>query len=135
MHDRSIFLFLQPFISFELSLSPPRSTKFYPGSEQALLCVVINIPHHPAVKINNPAHHALGKYLMQARGLQLKFCWLKVICCSLYVNQTNLIAKSSTKLGGQAGGQQKIWGAMAHPGPSLESPLVAAQKRLKTNGI
>jgi len=31
--------------------------------------------------------------------------------------------KFSTKLLGQAGGQPKIWGAMAHPGPPLEPPL------------
>ena len=104
IHDRSIFPFLQSFISFELSLSPPRSTKFYAGSKQALLCVIINIPHHPVVKINNPAYYALGKYWMQARGLQLKFCCLEAICCSLYTNQTNLIVKSSTKLGGSKQG-------------------------------
>jgi len=27
------------------------------------------------------------------------------------------------KLGGKTGGQLKIWGTMAHPGPLLESPL------------
>jgi len=25
---------------------------------------------------------------MQARGLLSKFCWLKVICCSLYFKRT-----------------------------------------------
>jgi len=33
----------------------------------------------------------------------------------------NLNGKLRKKLGGQA----KIWGAMAHPGPALESPLSA----------
>jgi len=37
-------------------------TKFFAGSEQSLLYVVINISHHPAVKTNSPAYHALGKY-------------------------------------------------------------------------
>jgi len=40
-----------------------------------------------------------------------------------YVNQTNLNGKLRKKLGCQTGGQAKIWGAMAHPGPPLESPL------------
>jgi len=31
--------------------------------------------------------------------------------------------KFSTKLVGQAGGQPKIWGTMAHLGPPLELPL------------
>jgi len=36
----------------------------------------------------------------------------------VYVNQTNLNGKLRKKLGGQA----KICGAMAHPGPPLELP-------------
>jgi len=36
---------------------------------------------------------------------------------AVYVNQTNLNVKFSTKLGVQAGGQPKIYGGMAHPGP------------------
>jgi len=34
-----------------------------------------------------------------------------------YVNQTNLNGKLRKKLGGQTGGQTKIWGAVAHPDP------------------
>jgi len=36
---------------------------------------------------------------------------------AVYVNQTNLNVKSTTKLEGQAGGQQKNWVATAHPVP------------------
>jgi len=40
-----------------------------------------------------------------------------------YVNQTNLYGKLRKKLGGPNGGQAKIWWAMTHPAPPLESPL------------
>ena len=42
-----------------------------------------------------------------------------------YVNQTNLDGKLRKKLGG---GQAKIWEAMAHPIPPLESPLLLCKK-------
>jgi len=32
-------------------------------------------------------------------------------------------------LGSQAGGQPKIWGTMAHPGPPLESPLTRGTRK------
>jgi len=37
-----------------------------------------------------------------------------------------LNGKLRKKLGGQADGQPKIWGAMAQPGSPLESPLAVA---------
>jgi len=54
---------------------------------------------------------------MQARGLnyRLKFCWLKVICCTVYVNQTNLNVKLNTSGGGNRA-SQKFGGSMAHLG-------------------
>ena len=51
-----------------------------------------------------------------------RYCSVETPNCSLYVNQTNLIMKSSTKLGGQAGGQ-------GPPSPPLESPLFLVSKR------
>ena len=85
-------------------------TKFHAGSEQPLVCVVINNSHYPVVK-NNTAYHAFGKYWMQARGLlnfRLKYCWLKVICCTCQSNELNV--KLSTQLWGPSWGQSKIWG-------------------------
>ena len=38
---------------------------------------------------------------------RLKVCWLKVICCICQSNELNV--KLSKKVGGQAGGQPKIW--------------------------
>jgi len=43
-------------------------TKFHAGSEQPLVCVVINNSSYPTVKINKTAYHAFGKYWKQARG-------------------------------------------------------------------
>jgi len=37
-------------------------TKFHAGSEQLLMCVVINNSSFPTVKHNNTAYHAFGKY-------------------------------------------------------------------------
>jgi len=48
-------------------------------------------------------------------------CWLKVICCICQSNKVEREIQHQT--GGQAGGQPKIWGAMAHPGSPLEPPL------------
>ena len=48
-----------------------------------------------------------------------------------YVNQTNLCGKLRKKLGGPNRGQAKIWGAMAHPGSPLESPLLLSAVQLK----
>jgi len=36
--------------------------KFHKGHKQPLVCVVISNSHYPAVKNNNPAYHAFGKY-------------------------------------------------------------------------
>ena len=63
---------------------------------------------------------------MQVRrflNYRLKYCWPKVFS-TVYVNQKNLNGKLRKKLGGQP----KIWGAMAHPGPPLESPLSVSSR-------
>ena len=49
--------------------------------------------------------------------------WQNAFGDPAYVNQT--ILKLRKKLGDQMGGQAKICGGMAHPGPPLESPLLA----------
>jgi len=41
-------------------------TNFHAGSEQLLVCVVINNSSHPTVKNNSTAYHAFGKHCMQA---------------------------------------------------------------------
>jgi len=41
----------------------------------------------------------------------------------VHVNQKNLNGKLRKKLGGATRGPTKNMGAMAHPGPPLESPL------------
>jgi len=46
---------------------------------------------------------------------RLKFCWLKVICCICQSNEFEHEIKQKT--GGKAGGQTKMWGGMANPGP------------------
>jgi len=40
-----------------------------------------------------------------------------------HVNQTNLNGKLRKNRKGQTGGQEKIWGGMAHSAPLLELPL------------
>jgi len=83
-------------------------TKFHTGSQQPVACVIIDNSSYSAVKNNNTAYHAFGKYWMQARVLlnyRLKYCWPKVINCRLYVKQTNLNGKLRKKLGGQTVGQ------------------------------
>jgi len=62
---------------------------------------------------------------MQARGFlvdRLKYSWPKCIYCVCQPNELKREIKKKT--GGPAGGQAKIWGGMAYPGPPLESPLV-----------
>jgi len=44
------------------TLRPNFVTKFHAGSEQSLVCVVINNSSHPTIKNNNTACHAFGKY-------------------------------------------------------------------------
>jgi len=59
-------------------------TKFHAGSEQPLVCVVINNSSYTTDKNNNTAYHAFGKCWMQARGFlnyRLKYCRPKVIYC------------------------------------------------------
>jgi len=95
------------------------STRFHAESEQLLVCVVINNSSYPVVKNNNTAYYAFGKYWMQTRGFlnyRLKYCWLKVFYC---ICQPNELEREIMKKnwGGQTGGQAKIWGDMAHPGP------------------
>jgi len=58
---------------------------------------------------------------MQARGFlnyRLKYYWPKVFYC---ICQPNDFEREIMKKnwGGQTGGQAKIWGGMAHPGPLL----------------
>jgi len=113
-------------------------TTFHAESEQLLMCIVINNSTFPTVKNNNTAYHAFGKYWIQGRGLQnyrLKYCWLDVIYCKCQPNELEQEIKKKT--GGQAGSQAKIWGSIAHPGPTLESPLIVNQSRnpLGTPGV
>jgi len=108
-------------------------TKFHVGSEQTLMCVVINNSSYPAVKNNNTAYYAFRKYWMQARGFltyHLKYCWPKVICCSLYVNQMNLIGKLRKNLRGQP----QTWGGMAHPAPAPPLRIVSATDQQTSHG-
>jgi len=46
-------------------------TKFRAGSEQLLVCIVINKPSFPTVINSNTAYYAFGQYGLQARGLLL----------------------------------------------------------------
>jgi len=88
-------------------------TIFHAGSEQPLVCVVTINFIYLTVKSNNTAYHVLGNYLTQARDFlnyRLKYCWPKVIYCSICVNQTNLSGKLRKKLGDQAGANQKSGG-------------------------
>ena len=74
-------------------------TKFHAGSEQLLVCVVVNNSYYPTVKNNNTAHHAFGKYWMQARGLlnyRLKYCWPEVIYCICQPNELERDFKKKT---------------------------------------
>ena len=98
MYEKSIFPLLRLFLGFEMnwifefSTLPRDLTKFHAGSEQPLVCVVIISFIYPTVKNNNTTYHAFGKYWMRARGFlnyRFKYCWPKVICCSLHVYQTN----------------------------------------------
>jgi len=57
---------------------------------------------------------------------RLKFCWPKVIYCTRQPNKLEWEIKKKTG-GAKQGANQKSGGAMAHPGPPLESPLVAKQ--------
>ena len=101
-------------------------TKFHAGSEQLLVCVVINNSSYLTVK-NNTAHHAFGKYWMQARGLlnyYFKYCWLKVICCFCEPNELEREIKK--KLEGQA----KTWGAWP-----TQAPLSIATESLVSNPL
>ena len=93
-------------------------TKFHAGSEQLLVCVVLNNSSFPTVENNNTAYHAFGKYWMQARGLlhcRLIYCWPKVIYCICQPN--DLEREIKKKMGGNQGVKQNLWGPMAHPGP------------------
>jgi len=60
---------------------------------------------------------------MQARGFlnyRLKYCWPKVINCSLCVNQTNFKWEIKKKTVGTSREPSKnLGGGMTHPGPPL----------------
>jgi len=101
-------------------------TKFHPGSEQQLPCVVINNSHHPAVKDNKPAYHAFGKYWMQARGLlnyRLNVCWLKVIWSYLQSISNELERKIEHTVGEPNWIPAKL-DPSRHSGSPLEVPLL-----------
>jgi len=101
-------------------------TKFYAGPEQLLVCVVINNSRYPAVKNNNTASHAFGKYWTQARGLlnyRLKYCWPKAFYCISQQNDFEQEKCEENWGGSNMGAKQKSGGSMTHPGPPLESPL------------
>jgi len=49
-----------------------------------------------------------------------KRIWQPCVC-----HPNKLKREIKKKLGGPNGGQAKIWGAMSHPGPPLESPLMS----------
>jgi len=101
-------------------------TKFHAGSEQLLVCIVINNSSFPTVKNNNTAYHAFGKYSMQSRGLLnylLKYCWPEVIYCRCQSNELEWEIKQKSGVTKQ-GTKQKSGGAMAHPAPlHIKSPL------------
>jgi len=129
MHGRWVFSFLRLFRASNW-IFPHHDrglTKFHAGSEQPLVCVVINNSHHPAVKNNHPSHHAFGKYWMPViLASKLSFKILLAASYLLYISTdiltsqfyTNLNVKLSTKLWDQTGGQPKICGGMdmADPG-------------------
>ena len=55
-----------------------------------LVCVVRNNSRFPAVKNNNTAYHAFGKYWIQARGFlnyRLKYCRPKFFFCACQPNE------------------------------------------------
>jgi len=94
-------------------------TKFHAGSEQTLVCVIIN-SSYSRVKNNNTAYHAFGKYWMQARGFlnyRLKYCWPKVIYCVCQPNERKEEIKKNTR------DQANIWGVHGPPRSPLEPPL------------
>jgi len=101
-------------------------TKFHAGYEQPLVCVVIINFIYPTVKNNNTAYHAFGKYWMQARDFLnylFKYCWPKVIYCSLHVYQINCTCppnelKRDIKKKNW-GVQAKIWEGHGPPRPPL----------------
>jgi len=97
-------------------------TKFHAGSEQLLVCVVINNSSFPTIKNNNTAYNAFGKHWMQARGFlnyRLKYCLPKVIYCVCM--STKQIRTGNKKNWG--GASQKL-GGHGPPRPPLESPLL-----------
>jgi len=134
MHGRSIFLFLRLVLNFELNLSPPRSRS--ESISRRIRAAASGCRHkqlhYPAIKNNNPAYHAFGKYWMQAWWLLnycLKYCWLKVICCICEPNELAREIKHIT--GGPNWEQPKIWEGHGPPRPPLESPLDACTGRLR----
>ena len=95
-------------------------SKFHAGSEQLLVCVIINNCSYPAVKKTNTAYHAFGKYWMQARGFlvdRLKYTWPKCIHC---VCQPNELKREIKKKTGEASrGPSKNVGGHGPPRPPL----------------
>jgi len=94
-------------------------TKFHAGSEQTLVCVVINKSSYPTVKNNNTAYYAFRKYWMQARGYldnRLKYCWPKIIYCICQPNELKREIKKNT--GGPNRGPSKNLGVYGPPSPT-----------------
>jgi len=95
-------------------------TKFHAGSEQPLVCVVINNSSYPTVKNNHTAYHAFEKHWIQAKGF-LNYR-LKIFLVESYIYcicQPNDLKREVKKKNGgvQRVGQEKIWGAIAHTSP------------------
>jgi len=106
-------------------------TKFHTGSEQLLVCVVINNASFLTVKNNNTAYHAFVKYWMQVRGLlnyRLKYCWPKMIYCICQPNEIEREIKKKT--GGPSRGPSKNLGGMAPPAPPLRIATGCENERL-----
>ena len=104
-------------------------TKFRAGSEQPLVGVVISNSSYPTAKSNNPACHAFGEYLMQAREFlnnRLKYCWPEVIFCICQPNDLKREIKKKT-------GEPSRGATQRPQRPPLGSPLhFSNAKNMKT---
>jgi len=94
-------------------------TKFHAGSEQPLVCVVINNTHYPVVKSNHTTviMH-LGNIERSLESFLLSFEILQAESSAADVNQTNFNVKLSTNWEAA-----KNLGAFGLPRPPFESPL------------
>jgi len=98
--------------------------KFHAVSEQPLVCDVIIIFIYPNVKSKAQLIMHSGNIECRLEVSKLPFkILLAESYLSVYVYQMNLNGKLRKKLGGSSRGPSKNLGAIAHPGPPLESPL------------